>query len=313
LENKFKGDEQALLEAHKKIENLEQNLSHREDEIEIMKMDLIEQAEYHLDDEIETIRQRVIGAIRNIDRDEALEIITDVLERMVRVSERVGIKLQKEVRNSLDSRMRKWTGHMDLLELESRFTGLRIIDGTIIAADNIGLLGGGASLFWGVSQAFSVYTTAATTAANAGWFSQISTVFLGGGGAVSAPLLASVTIAAPWIAGGILIAGISHVICKHLKEKQKLNLQEEVRTALREILRNSKKEMTAQINNYVNEQVDNYLTRLTNEIHRQKQQLKSVIKERDIQVLRQNINVSKPKLTQLNNYLNRLSKLIPKQ
>jgi len=303
MQNKLAGDEKTLWESQKKIELLENDMNSRKKEIEDMKGELIEQAESHIEDEIENIRQRTLGSIKNVDRDEAQGMITDVLDRLTSASDRVGKKLQKEICNSLDSRLRRWTSRLDLEDIESRFAGIGINSG-MIDMTKVGVVGGGTSVCWGAVQAFSAYTTGVTTVSANGALWQFSTFLFGGGGG---PWLA----AAPWIAGGVLIASISYVIYNRLKEKNKLEFQEELRNTFREIFKKLKTEMSSQINIYVNDQVDNYLSNLKNEITRQKKQIEFVISEIDVQVLQRMINDSKGQLNQLNSYQNKLSKIIP--
>jgi len=311
LQKKKNGDEQELREKQKQIEGLEEDLSHREGEIEMMKEELIEEAKNDLKDKIDDLKDRMTQSIRNADKDELQDMITDMLERLARICEQVGKKLQGELRKHLDKAVRRWLHNIETDEMSTGLESLNVNRSGYDAAkltSGVSGVGGVVLMGLGAIKAFGAYTTTATVLAGQGALPLIGTWFVGG--AAAGPILASVTAAAPFIAGGLIFAALGYVIYQSMEEKGIQHNREQSLKVVKEMFKNSEKEIRGNIQVYVNEQIDTYVSKLKNEASRQKHQLESVIKEKDIQILQRQIDDYLVRENHLNVFLNRLNKLI---
>jgi predicted GTPase len=311
LQKKKNGDEQELREKQKQIEGLEEDLSHREGEIEMMKEELIEEAKNDLKDKIDDLKDRMTQSIRNADKDELQDMITDMLERLARICEQVGKKLQGELRKHLDKAVRRWLHNIETDEMSTGLESLNVNRSGYDAAkltSGVSGVGGVVLMGLGAIKAFGAYTTTATVLAGQGALPFIGTWFVGG--AAAGPILASVTAAAPFIAGGLIFAALGYVIYQSMEEKGIQHNREQSLKVVKEMFKNSEKEIRSNIQVYVNEQIDTYMSKLKNEASRQKHQLESVIKEKDIQILQGQIDDYLVRENHLNVFLGRLNKLI---
>jgi len=312
LQKKKNGDEQALREKQKEIERLEEDLNVREDEIETMKYDLIDQGKNNLKYEIDDLKNRMSQSIRPADKDELQDMITDMLDQLVRICEKVGKKLQGELRTHLDKAVRRWLHNIDIDEMSSRIESLNVNWSVYNAAKLTGGVSGvGGSVLMGLGavKAFTAYTMAATALAEQGAVPLFWTWIAGG--AAAGPILASVTAAAPFIGGGLILAALGYKIYQSMEKKGIRHNREQSLKVIKEMLKNSEKEIRSNIQVYVNEQIDTYMYKLKNEAGRQKRQLESVIEEKDIRILQRQIDDYSASENHLNVYLDRLNKLIP--
>ena len=313
LQKKKNGDEQALREKQKEIERLEEDLNDREDEIETMKEELIEEAKYNLDEKIDALKDHMTQSIRNADKDELQDMINDMLERLARICEQVGKKLQGELRKHLDKAVRRWLHNKEIDEMsagiESPNVNRSVYDAVKLTG-GVGGVGGGILLMGlGAAKGFAVYTTAAATLAGQGALPLFWTWAVGG--AAASPILASVSVAAPFIGAGLFLAIVGYKFYKAMEKKGIQHNREKSLKAVLEILNKSKEETLSNIQVYVNEQIDTFLSGLKNEAGRQKRQLESVIMEKDTRILQRQIDDYSARENHLNVYLDRLNKLIP--
>jgi predicted HicB family RNase H-like nuclease len=313
LQKKKNGDEQELREKQKQIEGLEEDLNHREDEIEMMKGELIEQAENNLKDQIQDLKNRMSQPIRTADKDELQDMITDMLDKLVGICERVGKRLQVELSKHLDKAVRRWLHNIEIDEMSAGIESLNVNRSVYDAAkltSGVSGVGGGVVLMGlGAAKGFAIYTAAATALAGQGVLPSIGTWLVGG--AAAGPILASVTAAAPFIGGGLILAALGYKIYQSMEKKGIRHNREQSLKVIKEMLKNSGKEIRSNIQGYVNEQIDTYMSKLKNEASRQKQQLESVIKEKDTRILQRQIDDYSARENHLNVFLDRLNKLIP--
>ena len=303
LQKKKNGDEQELREKQKQIEGLEEDLNHREGEIEMMKGELIEQAENNLKDQIQDLKNRMSQSIRTADKDELQNIITDMLDNLVRICERVGKRLQVELSNHLEKAVRKWLHNIEIDEMSAGIESLNVNRSVYDAAKltgGVGGVGGGSVLMsLGALKALTAYVAIAEQGALVSIWA-----WLAGGTSVILP-------AAPLIAGGLILAALGYKIYQSMEKKGIQHNQEQSLKVVKEMLKNSEKEIRSNIQVYVDEQINTYLSGLKNETSRQKHQLESVIKEKDIQILQRQIVDCSARQNRMNVYLDRLNKLIP--
>ena len=208
--------------------------------------------------------------------------------------------------------MRKWLHNIEIDEMSSGIESLNVNRSVYDAAkltSGVSGVGGGVVLMGlGAIKAFGAYTATATALAGQGALPFIGTWLVGG--AAAGPILASVTAAAPLIAGGLILAALGYKIYQSMEKKGIQHNREQSLKVVKEMLKNSEKEIRSNIQVYVNEQIDTYMSKLKNEASRQKQQLESVIKEKDTRILQRQIDDYSARENHLNVFLDRLNKLI---
>lgn len=337
LQHKKDGNQKLLLENQQTIENLEDDLFDRTEELADMKQELIDQARSDLKTQISEIRDRVKPTLKksdNSDRSELQDKIIEVVERLTRVNERIGHQLQRAIKETLGKRTRRVMG-LDMDEFESHIPSINkgVITQTGKVVGEVSTAGGIASICYGLYEAVSAFTsttsaaaaasaTVASTTAQAGWVPSIlSTLF--GTGKVAAtvaaatpaiqasPWLAALSAGGPVIAGGALISVVGYQFYQYREKQNQLKSIEQARQVISDMLKNAEKDLSKSIKEYVDEQVESQQKALKIEIEKEKKRLQAIISEKDLKVLQCQIDDTQTRLEYLDSYQNKLKALLP--
>lgn len=309
LQNKKNGDVQKLKQTQKQIEAIEQNLMHREDEIDELKEDLINQARDSLKDKINDLSCRSTEQIRNAYDNELKEVITDMLNGLQLIFDRVGATLQRDIGKNLNQRIHGWSS-LESNDFEPSISSLSMYDaGKLLGGTSTA--GGVVSVGLGATQAFTAYTAVATTAANIGIFASAWAALAGGGGTVAAPVLTTLMAGVPFVASGLVLVVAGRYLYKTMSDKKIQHNRDGARKVIKKTLKNAEKKVREQIRVYVYDQVDTYFSRLKTEMEREKRQLGSIINEKDLNVLQQQIDNKQESLRRVLGYLEQLKTVTP--
>lgn len=200
---------------------------------------------------------------------------------------------------------------------------------TTKVVSEVSLLAGVTAIFAGTLQGIAAGSSAASAAtaaaaaaaaqaAQAGVIGSAWTWLVGSSTAVVVPATTSTSIltiglsvAAPFIVGGVAVAGIGYFAYKQIDKMSIDKYRQNLIDALNELIKVTEKESKQNFKVYVDEQVTKCLNEVKKDIGKQLQQLDDLIAEKDLTIMDQQIECEKVKQQALQAYFQTLKTLQP--